>query len=82
MFLGQLVDLTGDPHNSYVYMLAGGGFLALGSLLAIMLAYLVDVARRIRGAAGDEQTVLIWSLATWFGFMVQAFEEPGSRMRR
>ena len=75
-FLGQLVDLTGDPHNSYVYILAGGGFLALGSLLAIMLAYLVDVARRMRGAAGYEQTVLIWSLATWFGFMVQAFEEP------
>ena len=51
-FLGQLVDLTGDPHNSYVYILAGGGFLALGSLLAIMLAYLVDVARRMRERPG------------------------------
>ncbi len=76
MFLGQLQDLTGDPHNSFVYLLAGGGVLALGALLAVMAAYVADVARRLRGAVGVEQSLLIWSLCTWFAFMVNAFYGP------
>lgn len=76
LLLGRVEDVTGDPHNSYVYLLAGGGMLALGSLLAVMLAYLIDVARRLRTAIGVEQTLLIWSLCTWFAFMVNAFYGP------
>ena len=73
---GRIHDVTGDPHNSYVYLLAGGGILALGSLLAVMLAYLIDVARRFRRAIDIEQTLLIWSLCTWFAFAVNAYYGP------
>ena len=55
VFLGRIQDVTGNPHNSYVYILAGGGVLALGALLAVMLAYVVDVLRRLRRAVGVEQ---------------------------
>jgi hypothetical protein len=68
--------VTGDPHNSYVYLLAGGGVLALGSLLAIMLAFVVDVIRRYRRAIDIERTLLIWSLCTWFAFITNAFYGP------
>ena len=76
VLFGRVQDVTGDPHNSYVYLLAGGGILALGALLAVMLAYLIDVARRLRTAVGIEQTLLIWSVCTWFAFMVNAVYGP------
>jgi hypothetical protein len=76
VLFGQVQDVTGDPHNSYVYLLAGGGILALGSLIAVMLAYLIDVFRRLRTAIEIERTLLIWSLSTWFAFMVNAFYGP------
>ncbi len=75
-FLGTEQDLTGDPHNSYVYLLAGGGILALGALLALMAAFVADVLRRLRRAVGVEQSLLIWALSTWFVFMVNAFYGP------
>lgn len=76
VFLGRIQDVTGNPHNSYVYILTGGGVLALASLLAVMLAYVVDVLRRLRRAVGVEQMLLVWSLCTWFAFMVNAGVEP------
>jgi O-antigen ligase len=76
MLQGQLQDVTGDPHNSYVYLLAGGGLIALGSLLVVMLAYVIDVVRRYRRAVDIERTLLVWSLCTWFAFMTNAFYGP------
>lgn len=76
VFLGVERDLTGDPHNSYVYILVGGGLLALGALLGVMLAFVYDLLRRLRRAVGVEQTLLIWSLCFWFALMVNALAEP------
>lgn len=76
VFLGEVQDLTGDPHNSFVYLLVGGGLLALGGLVAVMTAYVIGVLRRLRRAVGVEKSLLIWSLCTWFAFMVNAFYGP------
>ena len=76
VFLGEVQDLTGDPHNSFVYLLAGGGLLAIGGLLAVMIAYAVGALRRLRRAVGVEKSLLIWSLCTWFAFVVNAFYGP------
>ncbi len=76
VFLGRVQNLTGDPHNSYVYVLVGGGLLALGALLAVMLAFVFDALRRARRAVGVEQILLIWSLCFWFTLMLNALAEP------
>jgi hypothetical protein len=75
-FQGQVVRLEGDPHNSYVWILAGGGVLALGSLLLLCATYVVDAVRRLRRAGPVAQALVIWSLATWFAFMLNAFTGP------
>ena len=76
VFHGRHYDLTGDPHNSYLYLLVGGGLMALGSLIAVMLAFVFDVVRRLRRSAGAEQSLLIWSLCFWCTIMLNALAEP------
>ena len=73
---GQLFTITDDPHNSYVFLLAGGGVFALGSFLLICVLYLVDALGRLRSARPVEQALLIWTLGTWFAFMVNALAGP------
>lgn len=75
-FLGLQQDLTGDPHNSFVYVLAGGGVLALGALLLLAGAFVYDACRRLRRARGAERPLLVWALGLWFAFMVNAFYGP------
>jgi O-antigen ligase len=73
---GQTVTIDGDPHNSYVYLLAGGGLLALGSFLALAATYAVDTLRRIRASTGVSQALVMWSLGTWLAFMINALAGP------
>jgi hypothetical protein len=73
---GQRVDIEGDPHNSYIYLLAGGGALALGTLLLLAAAYLFDGWRRIRASAGVSQALVVWSVGTWLAFMINALAGP------
>lgn len=68
--------ITGDPHNGYIYVYAGGGLLALAALILVMLVYLWDVARRWRWADDDGRTLLALSLAMWVLFMGHAASEP------
>jgi hypothetical protein len=72
----HIVTITGDPHNSYVYLLAGGGVLALGSFLLLCLTYVVDTVRRLRHADAVSQALIVWALGTWFAFMVNAAAGP------
>jgi hypothetical protein len=76
LFEGRVYRLEGDPDNSYVYVLAGGGVLALGGLLLVMGVFAQDTLRRIRRASGFERALLIWALATWFVFMVNCLMAP------
>lgn len=72
----QVITIRGDPHNSYAYLLAGGGVLALGSFLLLCGTYLVDSLRRLRRADAEGQALLIWSVATWLAFMINAATGP------
>jgi len=73
---GQTVKIDGDPHNSYVYLLAGGGLLALCSMLLVGIFYLFDAWRRIRATSGVSQMLVIWCVGTWLSFMINALAEP------
>lgn len=68
--------IAGDPHNGYIYVYAGGGMLALGALIVLILAYLAEVARRWRWADDDGRTLVAFSFALWFLFMGHAASEP------
>lgn len=69
--------IEGDPHNGFIYLLAGGGALALGGFLLLVAVYVRDSVRRLRVARpGEEQVLVIWSVATWFVFMLHAAAEP------
>lgn len=73
---GQTETIQGDPHNSYVFLLAGGGLLALGSFLLLGVVYVVDAARRWHRAAGVDAALVVWAVATWLAFMVNALAGP------
>ena len=66
-------NIEQDPHNGYLYLLAGGGLLALGSFLLIIATYAIDAVRRLRGAIDDtERLLILWSGATLFCFLFEA----------
>jgi hypothetical protein len=76
LFEGRVYPVVGGPDNSYVFVLAGGGVLALGGLLLVMGVFVRDTWRRIRATRGYERALVIWALATWFVFMVNCLTAP------
>lgn len=68
--------ITGDPHNGYIYVYAGGGILALAALILVMLVYLGEVARRWRWADEEGRKLTAFSLGVWVLFMGHAAAEP------
>lgn len=83
-FMVQVREDTGqDPHNGYVYLLAGGGVIALGAFLLLLGVFGFDTWRRFR-SSDDELGKLIpaWAAATLFVMLFNAasgttFESPG-----
>lgn len=73
---GTIYTISEDPHNSFVYLLAGGGVLALGSFVLLCLLYLGDSLRRLRYADAVGQALIVWALGTWLAFMVNAAGGP------
>jgi hypothetical protein len=69
--------ISQDPHDSYVWLLAGGGILLLSSFLLLVLAYLRDAWLRLRGAVdGHERVVIIWAVATLFVYLTNTAAGP------
>ena len=73
---GAAYHLAGDPHDSYIWILAGGGVFALASLLLLMGTFLWDAMRRARAAISFERALVLWAIGTWFIFMVNALTGP------
>jgi O-antigen ligase len=67
---------SGDPENSYVYILAGGGVVALIALIVLLLVFSVDSFRRIRRAAGESRVLIAFAMAFVFIFVVNAITGP------
>lgn len=69
--------IEGDPHNGFIYLLAGGGAFALATFLILLGVYLRDAWRRLWFArAAEEQVLVVWAVATWFIFMLHSLVEP------
>ena len=77
-FIGSTPHLIdgGDPHNSYIYIFTGGGLLALGALVSLMVAYIVDSVRRYRRAGAEARALIVWSVSFWCVWMFHALSEP------
>jgi O-antigen ligase len=67
---------SGDPENSYIYILAGGGIFALGALLLLIALYFVDVGRRFLRTAGEERALVVFGASLAFVLLVNALAGP------
>lgn len=67
------IDLDQDPHNGYLYLLAGGGLVALGSFLLLLAVFAVDCVRRYRATSdAGSRLLVLWASSTLFVFLVNA----------
>jgi hypothetical protein len=66
-----------QAHNSFLWMLAGGGIPVLGGWLLLLLISVYDSWRRFRGAVDDHERALIaWCVLSLLSFSVVALSEP------
>jgi hypothetical protein len=76
-FNGIPVNISQDPHDSYLYLLAGGGVLALGGFALILLTFTVDAVGRLRRVTDPYQRLLLlWSMAMLASFLINAGAGP------
>lgn len=73
---GAAYHLEGDPHNSYIWILAGGGVFSLAALLLLFGTFVWDAIRRARASFSFERALVLWAIGTWFIFMVNALTGP------
>lgn len=76
-FNGVQQTINQDPHDSFLYLLAGGGILTLCGFLLLMLTFAVDAVMRLRRATDPYQRLIVlWSMATLCAFLVNAAASP------
>jgi O-antigen ligase len=68
--------IEGDPHNGYIYVVAGAGIIGAVALALVIAAYLWDVSRRWLWAKPAHRPLVAWCFATWLLFMFHAASEP------
>jgi O-antigen ligase len=61
-----------DPHNSFLYLLAGGGLLVFCPFVLMLIGFGFDVRRRLAGASPVERTLLVWAGLTLTVFAASA----------
>lgn len=73
---GKYYRVAGDPDNSYIFLLAGGGILALGGFLVLLAFFARDLVRRLRRSVGADRALLLWVAATSFIFLLNCAMAP------
>ena len=68
--------ITQDPHDSYLFLWAGGGILALGSFLFLFLVFLRDSWRRYQSQAELPQVLIVWCVSFWAIIALNTLVEP------
>ena len=69
-------DITQDPHNSYLFLWAGGGIVTLGTFLLLYVVFLADCWRRYRFQPELPRMLIAACVSIWFCFAVDALSEP------
>jgi O-antigen ligase len=78
----QVVDQ--DPHDGYLYLLSGGGIVALGSFLLVIAAFARQWWQALRVPLGPEERVLVmWAALSLLTFLAniasgQVLHTPGA----
>jgi O-antigen ligase len=73
---GTTYVITQDPHNSFVWLAAGGGFVLVALFACLIFAYIRDVLRRLRVATHVERVLLVWAVGTFVCFVLNALAGP------
>jgi O-antigen ligase len=74
---GFRYETTQDPHNSFVWMLAGGGVLLLGAFVLLVLRFARDAWRRHGRARDDvERILLAWPVLALVCFLLNTTAGP------
>ena len=68
--------ITQDPHNSYLFLWAGGGVFTLASFLLLFVVFLVDAWRRYRFQTELPRALIVSCVAIWFCFALDTLSEP------
>jgi O-antigen ligase len=68
--------ITQDPHNSFLFLLAGGGAVTLGCFALLIGMFLLQAYRRFRTTIGVERALIVWAVSLWFVFMVNTLVGP------
>ena len=69
----ERILLGQDPHNGYVFLLAGGGILAFGSFAVLVAVFAYDVRRRYRSTTDPiARLILLWTCSMLFVWLLTA----------
>jgi O-antigen ligase len=69
-------ESRGNAEDDYATILAGGGALALGSFVVLMLGFFVDAFRRLRGTSDDERALLVFAMSMVFIILLNMLTGP------
>jgi O-antigen ligase len=73
---GTETTFSGDPEDSYIYILAGSGVFGLGALIVLILSFFADSLLRLRRAVGEDRSLIIFAMALVFILLVNALSYP------
>lgn len=72
----QVVVEGGDPHNGYIYLLAGGGVVALFAFCLLIGAVFYQGASRLRSDRGPQRLIVAWAMAAAILFLINVATGP------
>jgi O-antigen ligase len=73
---GTVITFSGDPEDSYIYVLAGGGIVALGALILLFVSFFADALVRLRRSAGEDRALIMFAMSLVFILLVNALSYP------
>lgn len=74
---GLRYSIPQNPHNDYIYLLAGAGIVGLGSFLVLCLLSFREAWRCFRRATSPhERRLVLWAGLTLFTFLLNGLAEP------
>lgn len=74
---GVQYHITQDAHNDYLFLLAAGGVLLIGSFLVVVASSVLRLLRTARSSRHEPERLLAsWALATLFMLLFNGLVEP------